>query len=508
MAGPVRSVTPSRALPMLAGAVALLLAGGAFGLIALEHAPGTAAPSHAEPAAAMLLAAGLAGLLALGLSRRIAMRDEAGRAQRDPLTGLPGHACFRARLAEMLSLARRQGWQVGVLVLDLRHFREVNEVHGQLAGDLALRLVATRLRNAVRLEDLVARLAGDRFAVAQTSVQDPGAVPRLAERLAAAIAEPLPLDGVTPFLHADIGLAVAPPDGQDAGTLLARAEDALALARAAPQPAIQCFAPEQNALLRDRRQLERDLREAVAEGRFEIHWQPQRRLSDGALTGFEALLRWPHPTRGLIPPGEFIPLAEATGLIIPLGAWVLREAAREAASWPGDLTVAVNLSAVQLRGEGLVTQVREALRLAGLPASRLELEVTESALIDESQMAADTLAELQALGVRIALDDFGTGWSSLAYLRHLPVDVIKTDRGFVRDMEADPRVAAVVAAILALGRSLGVSVLAEGIETETQARQLRALGCEHGQGWLLGRPMRAEQTRALIAEEARTRRAA
>jgi len=486
----------------MAGAVALLLSGAALGLVGVEAAPGASSLGHAQAAAALLALAGLAGLGALGMSRRIAARDEASSALRDPLTGLPGHGCYRERLAEMLSLSRRHGWQVGVLVLDLRHFRELNELHGQAAGDLALRLVATRLRNAVRLEDLVARLAGDRFAVAQTAVQDPAVVLRLAERLAAVIAEPLPLDGAAPLLAADIGVAIAPPDGQDAGTLLTRAEEALALARAAPQPAIQCFAPEQNALLRDRRQLERDLREAVADGRFEIHWQPQRRLSDGALTGFEALLRWPHPTRGMIPPGEFIPLAEATGLIVPLGAWVLRMAAREAASWPASLGLAVNLSALQLRAEGLVEQVAEALRLAGLSPGRLELEVTESVLIQESQRVAATLEELQRLGVRIALDDFGTGWSSLAYLRHLPVDLIKMDRGFVRDMEADSRVAAVVSAILALGRSLGVAVLAEGIETEAQACRLRALGCEHGQGWLLGRPMRADQARALIAGEA------
>jgi EAL domain-containing protein (putative c-di-GMP-specific phosphodiesterase class I) len=315
----------------------------------------------------------------------------------------------------------------------------------------------------------------------------------------------LPIDGAGPAITADIGIAIAPDDGEEAGLLLARAEDALTAARAAPRPSIHCFAPGQEAALRDRRRLERELREAISAGALTLHWQPQRRLSDRALIGFEALVRWPHPERGMITPDDFIPLAEASGLIVPLGAWVLRAATAEAATWPGGLKVAVNLSAAQVRADGLLATVADALAASGLPPHRLELEVTESLLLGDDQASARVLAGLQDLGVSIALDDFGTGWSSLAYLRRFPFDQIKMDRGFLRDLGTDPRVGAVVQAILSLGRGLGMTVVAEGIETEEQARRLLALGCERGQGWHLGRPAPAEQARALIAAETRLR---
>jgi diguanylate cyclase (GGDEF)-like protein len=456
-------------------------------------------------AAGLLGLAALAGLLALGLARRQAAAPVGALPTRDPLTGLPAHAGFRERLEGTLALARRQGWRSGVLVLDLRHFREINEAHGRAGGDLALRLVAARLRDAVRREDVVARLGADRFAVVQTALQDASGALQLAERLVAALAAPLPLDGATPAITADIGIAIAPEDGDEAGLLLARAEDALTAARAAPLPTIHCFAPAQEAALRERRRLERELRAAMETGGLTLHWQPQRRLSDRALIGFEALLRWPHPERGMIPPDRFIPLAEATGLIVPLGAWVLRAAAAEAATWPGCFKAAVNLSAAQVREEGLLDTVGDALAASGLPPHRLELEVTESLLLQEDQQPARVLAGLQALGVSVALDDFGTGWSSLAYLRRFPFDQIKMDRGFLRDLDADPRVAAVVSAILSLGHGLGMTVVAEGIETEEQAQRLLALGCEHGQGWHLGRPVPAAQARALIEEEMRAR---
>jgi diguanylate cyclase (GGDEF)-like protein len=419
----------------------------------------------------------------------------------DPLTGLPGHGGFRDRLDQALALARRRGWRTGVLVLNLRRFREFNEAHGRAAGDQALRLIAARLRGALRREDVVARLSGDRFAVAQIAIAQPAAALLLAERLNGALAEPLPLGEGAAVVGADIGIAVGPDDGEEAGQLLTRAEDALAIARTAPMPAIHSFAAEQQATLRLRRQLEAELREAVAEGAFTLHWQPQRRLRDRRLIGFESLLRWPHPGRGLIPPDAFIPLAEATGLIVPLGRWVMLAAAAEAARWPGTLRASVNLSAVQVAGEGLPDLVEEALARSGLPAARLELEVTESVLMQDAEHAARVLDALQGGGVSIALDDFGTGWSSLAYLRRFRFDRIKMDRAFLSDLDANPRTGAVVEAVLGLGRGLGMGVVAEGIETEAQAARLAALGCEIGQGWLLGRPMPAEQARALIAAE-------
>jgi len=503
MAGPARTPLPAKAAPLLAGLVALLLAGAALGLIAAQPAEG-GPPGLSRAAAGMLAAAALAGLLALGLARRLAAEPTTPQT-RDPLTGLPAHAGFRERLEGTLALARRQGWRSGVLVLDLRDFHEINEAHGRTGGDLALRLVAARLRDAVRREDVVARLGADRFAVVQTALQDPAGALQLAERLAAALAAPLSLPGGAPAVAADIGIAIAPEDGDEAGLLLARAEDALTAARAAPLPTIHCFAPAQEAELRERRRLERDLRAALEAGALTLHWQPQRRLSDRALIGFEALLRWPHPERGMIPPDRFIPLAEASGLIVPLGAWVLRAAAAEAATWPGHFKAAVNLSVAQVRDEGLIAILGEALAASGLCPQRLELEVTESLLLREDPQTARVLTALQSLGVSVALDDFGTGWSSLAYLRRFPFDQIKMDRGFLRDLDADPRVAAVVAAILSLGHGLGMTVVAEGIETEEQARRLQDLGCEHGQGWHLGRPVPAEQARALIAEEMRLR---
>lgn len=497
MSGSTRSRLPAKVVPLLLALIATLLAGTALGLLAVRP-PDAEAAGQAWSAAAMLGGAVLCGLVALGLARRHTSLA-APPATRDTLTGLPSGAGFRERLEGTLALGRRQAWHTALLVLDLRDFQAINERLGRVGGDQVLRMVARRLRGAVRREDVVARLDADRFAVVQTALLDPAGALQLAERLTAALAEALP--GSALGCAADVGIAIAPEDADEAALLLDRAMDALTAARAAPRPTIHCFAPAQEAALRERRRLEDDLRAAVEAGNFMLHWQPQRRLADRRLTGFEALLRWSHRERGMIPPDCFIPVAEATGLIVPLGAWVIRTATQQAAAWPGGLTCAVNLSVAQLRAPGLVATVAEALAASGLPPHRLELEVTESLLLQEDAHSQGVLAELQALGVSISLDDFGTGWSSLAYLRRFPFNQIKLDRGFLRDLDADPRVAAVVGAILALGQGLGVPVLAEGIETEDQAQRLLALGCEHGQGWHFGRPVPAEQANALIEAE-------
>ncbi|PWS36737.1 diguanylate cyclase [Falsiroseomonas bella] len=503
MAGPLRSAPPAEAAPLLAGAAGLLLLGAAAWLLALGRSAGPEdAPLLSTGAALLFAFAGIAPFAVYRLARAGASPRGAEPDLHDPLTGLPTQSALRGRLEETAALSRRQGWKVGVLVLNLRRFRDVNAAQGRAGGDLALRLIAARLRGAVRLEDPVARLSGDRFCVVQTALQDPADALRLAERLAALVAEPLDLPGGTVHATADIGIAIAPDDAEEPCLLLTRAEDALAAARGSPTPAILCFAPEREAALRRTLELEAELRIAIAEGQFQLHWQPQRRLSDGELLGFEALLRWNHPTRGMVPPDAFIPLAEKTGLIVPLGAWVIRTATAETAGWPGALKAGVNLSAIQLRAEGLVETVAAALAASGLPAHRLELEVTESMLVEDGPQAARVIGGLQALGVSVALDDFGTGWSSLAYLRRFAFDELKIDRQFLRDLEADPRVEAVVGAILGMGRGLGMRVVAEGVETREQADRLLALGCERGQGWLLGRPMPAEQARALIAAEA------
>jgi diguanylate cyclase (GGDEF)-like protein len=422
----------------------------------------------------------------------------------DALTGLATHAEFRERLETALSLAQRQNWQVGVLVVDLRRFTEVNEAHGRSGGDAVLGLLAARLRGIVRREDTVARLAADRFAVVQTALQDGRGVARLAQRLAATLASPFTLPaGAQVSIAADLGFATAPADGQDAETLLARAEAALSAARALPEPAIRCFEPALDIAHRRQRDTLRDLRAAIAEGGLTLHYQPQRRLRDRALLGFEALLRWPHAERGMIPPSEFIPLAEQSGLIVPLGAWVIRAACAEAARWPAGVSVAVNLSPAQFRHGGLVATVADALASTGLPADRLELEITESLLQQDTEETVRLLQALRGLGVSIAMDDFGTGWSSLAHLWRFPFGKLKIDRAFVRDLGRDPRLTAIIATVVGLGRTLDMTVVAEGVETEAQARLLAAEGCEQVQGWLFGRPMPAEAARALIAEEAR-----
>ncbi|MGX9965750.1 putative bifunctional diguanylate cyclase/phosphodiesterase [Roseomonas sp. F4] len=454
-----------------------------------------------------MLVVGLAMLaLLIGLGRR--GRQEAaavGRAnhlmRHDALTGLATHAELHDRLASTLATARDQNRQVGVLVLNLRGFRDVNALHGRATGDAVLAALSLRLRGLVRREDTVARLSADRFAVVQTAIAGDEDAQSLAERLANALAEPLPLPGGPHMtLAVELGLAIAPQDGEEAELLLARAEAALSAARGQPGPSIRGFEPGMDEALRWRRETEADLRQAIEAEALTLHYQPQRRLSDRRLVGFEALLRWPHPERGLIPPIEFIPLAEETGLIVPLGAFVIRAACAEAARWPSDLRIAVNLSPAQFRHGNLVCTVADALASTGLAANRLELEITESLLQEDPEDVVRLLRDLRGLGVSIAMDDFGTGWSSLAHLWRFPFGKLKIDRAFITELGRDPKLSAIVTTIVGLGRILGMTVVAEGVETEEQARILTSEGCEQGQGWLFGRPVPAEAARRLIAE--------
>ncbi|MGK7868616.1 putative bifunctional diguanylate cyclase/phosphodiesterase [Falsiroseomonas sp. E2-1-a20] len=420
----------------------------------------------------------------------------------DRLTGLLTHAELRERLALALVAAQPLDQQVAVLVLNLRGFRQVNALHGRATGDAVLAALAGRLRTLVRRSDTVARLSADRFAVVQTSPEAEEDAAALAHRLAAALAAPLVLpNGQSLALKLQIGFATAPKDAEDAELLLACAEAALSSAGTAAQPDICGYDAAMDTLLRLRRETEEDLRLAIEQGTLTLHYQPQRRLGDRALLGFEALLRWPHATRGLISPAEFIPLAEQTGLIVPLGAWVLHTACAEAAQWPGEARIAVNLSPAQFRHGDLVATVAAALATTGLPARRLELEVTESLLQDDPEDVVRLLRDLRALGVSIAMDDFGTGWSSLAHLWRFPFGKLKIDRAFITEMPRDPKLRAIVTTIVGLGRILDMTVIAEGVETEEQARLLAAEGCEQGQGWLFGRPMPAATARRLIAED-------
>jgi diguanylate cyclase (GGDEF)-like protein/PAS domain S-box-containing protein len=423
-------------------------------------------------------------------------------AHHDELTGLPNRALLRDRLGQALELARREGGRVAVLLLDLDDFKSVNDTLGHPAGDALLRGIADRLGGIIRGSDTLARLGGDEFALVQVEARQPAGAAALAAKLLAALEAPLDLDGHEVHAAACLGVAVFPEDGADADGLLKNADLALYQAKAEGRGRFRFFEPAMEAQARARRRLEGELRRALERGEFALYYQPLLDLRGGAVAGFEALLRWRHPGGGLVPPGEFVPVAEASGLIVPLGAWVLREACRQGVVWQqagAPLTVAVNLSPAQLRHPDLLRTVDGALAASGLEPGRLELEVTEGLLVESGDGVADRIAGLAARGVGLAIDDFGTGYSSLAYLKRLPVRRIKVDRSFVRDIGTDPENEAVVRAIVTLGHALGKEVVAEGVETEMQLAFLRELGCDAAQGFLLGRPQPPEQVGRSLA---------
>jgi diguanylate cyclase (GGDEF)-like protein len=408
----------------------------------------------------------------------------------DALTDLPNRVLLAERLNQALVHARRHGDAPAVLCLDLDRFKEVNDAPGHPVGDLLLREVAARLRACTRETDTVARLGGDEFAVVQVGASQPAEAEALCGRLLEVLGAPCRLDGQEVVVGASVGVALAPVDGDDPATLLRHADIALYRAKGEGRGTFRFFEEDMNRELQARRALERDLRRALDESRFELHYQPQVELGSGRTVGVEALLRWRHPERGVVPPNEFIPSAEETGLIVPIGAWVLRTACAQALAWPG-LRVAVNLSAAQFRQPGLAETVAQALRETGLDPGRLELEITEGVLLEDTVTAVTTLHALRSLGVRIAMDDFGTGYSSLSYLRRFPFDKIKIDKSFVADLDGSRSAdaAAIVRAVVSLGSSLGMTTTAEGIEAEAQAELLRAEGCDEVQGYHFGRPM-------------------
>jgi diguanylate cyclase (GGDEF)-like protein len=426
------------------------------------------------------------------------------QALHDGLTGLPNRLLLQERLGQALAHARRGGTgaagggAVAVLCLDLDRFKPVNDTLGHAVGDALLCAAAERLRGHVREEDTVARLGGDEFAILQAGVAQPEGAGALARRLVEALGQPFEVDGHQLVVGASVGIALAPGDGADPDDLLKKADMALYRAKADGRGTFRSFEPGMDAKLHARRLLELDLRKALASGGFELHYQPLVDLRTGAIAAFEALLRWPHPSRGMVPPAEFVPLAEEVGLIVPLGEWVLHRACEDAAGWPGEVRVAVNLSAVQFRGDALVPSVVAALAASGLPAERLELEITEGVLLQDGEATLATLRDLRALGVRVAMDDFGTGYSSLGYLRSFPFDKIKIDRSFVGELGASPDCEAIVRAVTGLGGSLGIATTAEGVETAEQLERLRAEGCDEAQGYHLGRPMPAREAALLL----------
>jgi diguanylate cyclase (GGDEF)-like protein len=418
-------------------------------------------------------------------------------ARHDALTGLANRLQLRERV-DVAMAQRAQGTRVALLSLDLDGFRAVNEAVGQPAGDQVLRQVAERLLACARDGDTVARLGGDEFAVLQVGIDTGEAASALARRLLAALAKPFVVDGQAVELGASIGIALAPEDGSSHDQLLHHAQLALDQSRRERRGAVRFFTPEMDAAAQRRRSIENDLRHALERGEFQSVYQPVVELASGRVSGFEALLRWRHPSRGMVSPVEFIPVAEEMGLIVPIGAWMLRRACADAAAWPDGVRVAVNVSAIQFRDPNLVATVATALADSGLPASRLEIEITESLLLEDEAATGVMLHRLRGLGVRVAMDDFGTGYSSLGYLRSFPFDKIKIDQSFIRDLDSKPDSRAIVRAIIGLGRSLGMRTTAEGVETRPILDILRAEGCTEAQGYLFSKPCVAERVPAVL----------
>jgi len=410
-------------------------------------------------------------------------------AHHDALTGLTNRAMLRQRLEHAIALARRTGEVVAVFCLDLDRFKGVNDGLGHAAGDALLREVGRRLLTAVRETDTVARLGGDEFVIVQSSDGPSAGVEALAARLTLALSETYELGGgAQAAISASIGIALFPQDAEDADTLLAYADLALYRVKQDGRDGFAFFQAEMDAQARMRRRLEQDLRAALPRGELTLAYQPQADLRSGAVIGFEALLRWQHPERGAIPPDIFIPVAEASGAIVPIGAWVLREACAEAMRWTAPLRIAVNVSPAQFQLCDMAVLVEDTLAATGLDPSRLELEVTEGLLIRDPERTLALLSRIRATGVRIAMDDFGTGYSSLSSLRAFPFDRIKVDRSFVRDLTTSPEAAAIVRAVLGLARGLGMPVVAEGVEDDAQMAALRGFECAEIQGYLIGRP--------------------
>ena len=430
--------------------------------------------------------------------RKRAEEKIAHLAHYDALTDLPNRVLFRERLEQALR-DLRPGAQLAVLYIDIDEFKSVNDSLGHLIGDELLKGVSRSLNCCVRETDFVARLGGDEFAIVQTGVAGTEDVEGLVARIYEAIRTPYDCLGHQVSTDASIGIALAPQDGRDLDHILKNADLAMYAAKAAGRRTHRFFEPVMDAQVRARRQLETDLRQALADGGFEVYYQPCLGLQDGGITGCEALVRWRHPERGLISPADFVPIAEETGLINPLGEWVLATACMEAAQWPENVKLAVNVSPVQFKSGTLALKVIAALGASGLPASRLELEITEAVLIRDDDAALAILHQLREIGVRIALDDFGTGYSSLSYLKRFPFDKIKIDRCFIADIAEPDGSAGIVRAVVNIAAERHMTTTAEGVETEQQQRILRELGCSEMQGYLFSAPRSAEAIREMLA---------
>lgn len=418
-------------------------------------------------------------------------------ASHDDLTGLPNRVTFGERLQRAAHAAAR-GHAFALHTIDLDRFKEVNDTLGHPVGDQILIEVAERLRATIREEDVITRLGGDEFALLQPDIGSAEDAAALAGRIADALSEPFQFDGHTVAIGASIGVSLAPQDGTDADELLKMSDLALYRAKSDSRGTFRFFEQGMDLRLRERRDLEADLRTAIQEGQFEVHYQPLLNVAERRIECFEALVRWRHPTRGMVQPAEFIAIAEESGLIIPIGEWVLRQACRDAATWPDDIRVAVNLSPAQFKRGDMLAMTTSALAAANLDPHRLELEITESVLVHDEEWVRSTLNKLISLGIGIAMDDFGTGYSSLSYLRSFPFSKIKIDRSFVADLGGTTDCLAIIQATIQLSEKLGMRITAEGVETDEQMQILTAEGCTQLQGYLISRPIPAEGIAELL----------
>ncbi len=422
-------------------------------------------------------------------------------ATHDALTGLPNRVLLADRLRQAIARASRHEMRFAVLVVDLDRFKAINDSLGHIAGDELLQEVARRLSGLLRKEDSLARLGGDEFVLLIHEVSGPADAEQVARKVLTQVALPFQLAGLDVHVSPSVGISLCPDDGDDSETLLQHADAAMYHAKKKGRNTFQFFAPAMNAFARERLELESGLRTALAQREFELHYQPKVDIATGRIESAEALIRWRHPKRGLIPPGGFIPLAEETGFIVQLGEWVLYEACRQARAWQDEglhLRMAVNLSARQFRQDSLIETVRGALTAARLEPRYLELELTESAVMQDAESSVQIMRRLSDAGLRISVDDFGTGYSSLSYLRRLPLDKLKIDRSFIREIVTSRDDAEIVRAIVTLAHSLHLKVIAEGVETAEQLTFLRALGCDQYQGFYCSPPLPPAQFIALL----------
>ncbi|MFS2135129.1 putative bifunctional diguanylate cyclase/phosphodiesterase [Duganella sp. Dugasp56] len=425
-------------------------------------------------------------------------------AHHDFLTDLPNRILLMERLALAIAMARRQQSRMAVLFIDLDRFKVINDSLGHAVGDLLLQSVGRRLLSVLRASDTASRQGGDEFVVLLADVANERAVSELADKLCLAIAEPYLLDGETAHIGGTIGISMYPDDGEDAETLIRNADVAMYYGKHSGRNRWYFYRPEMNLRAVERQRTEADLHRALKLGEFELHYQPRVNLASGAITGAEALLRWSHPELGAVAPARFIPVAEDCGLIVPIGQWVLREACMQISRWkqvgldPG--IVAVNISALEFRTDGFADALRAILAESGLEPACLELEITEGVLMRDAGASTAILRELKEIGVVLAIDDFGTGYSSLSYLNRFPIDVLKIDQSFVRDISTAPGDGIIVGAVIAMGSSLGQRVVAEGVEETSQLNFLRAHHCDEGQGYLFSKPLPAPGFAALLRQ--------